>query len=130
MKGIIIAISFALGAVVSAHADTSTYHWRGKGQWTDEQLQAAARVCDQRYGIVQNGAITSANYRRCMLKQGWKYGGTARERTYIDPDTGMSCHNEGGIAICDPPRGTVKYFDPDQGLPCTRTGLVSVCSNF
>jgi hypothetical protein len=65
-----------------------------------------------------------------MLKQAWKYGNTARVRTYISPDTGMSCHTEGGIAVCDPPQGTVKYFDPDQGLWCTRTGLVSVCSNF
>jgi hypothetical protein len=130
MKRIFIATAFALGAVVSAHADTSTYYWQGKGGRTDEQLQAAARLCDQRHGVVENGAITSANYKRCMLKQGWKYGNTARVRTYISPDTGMSCHTEGGIAVCDPPQGTVKYFDPDQGLWCTRTGLVSVCSNF
>jgi hypothetical protein len=130
MKRIIIAIAFAFGAVVSAHADTSTYYRQGKGGWTDEQLRAAARLCDQRYGVVQNGAITSANYKRCMLKQGWKYGSTARVRTDINPDTGMSCHDEGGIAICDPPQGTVKYFDPDQGLWCTRTGIVSVCSSF
>jgi hypothetical protein len=130
MKRLIIAIAFALGAAVSAHADTSTYYWQGKGGRADEQLQAAARLCDQRYGVVENGAITSANYKRCMLKQGWKYGNTARVRTYISPDTGMSCHTEGGIAVCDPPQGTVKYFDPDQGLWCTRTGLVSVCSNF
>jgi hypothetical protein len=130
MKRIMIAMAFALGAAVSAHADTSTYYWQGKGGRADEQLQAAARLCDQRYGVVENSAITSANYKRCMLKQGWKYGNTARVRTYISPDTGMSCHTEGGIAVCDPPQGTVKYFDPDQGLWCTRTGLVSVCSNF
>ena len=130
MKRIFIATAFALGAVVSAHADTSTYYWQGKGGRADEQLQAAARLCDQRYGVVENGAITSANYKRCMLKQGWKYGNTARVRTYMGPDTGMSCHTEGGIAVCDPPQGTVKYFDPDQGLWCTRTELVSVCSNF
>jgi hypothetical protein len=130
MMRIILAISLALGAVVSARADTSTYYWQGKGQWSDAQLQAAAQVCDQRYGVVKNGAITSANYKRCMLRQGWKYGSTAREKTYIDRDTGMSCHDAGGVAICVPPQGTVKYFDPDQGLPCTRTGLVSVCSSF
>ena len=78
----------------------------------------------------QNGAITSANYKRCMLAQGWRYRSTARVRTYIDPDTGMNCRDEGGgAAICEPPQGTVHYFDPDQGLPCTRTGIVSVCSN-
>lgn len=48
MKRIIIATAFALGAVVSAHADTSTYYWQGKGGRPDEQLQAAARLCDQR----------------------------------------------------------------------------------
>jgi hypothetical protein len=129
MKRVIIAIALALSSAVGAQADTSTYVWQGKGRWTDAQLQAAAQVCDQRYGVVENGAITSANYKRCMFRQGWKYGGTARVRTYIYPDSGMSCHNEGGAAICDPPQGTVHYFDPDQGLPCTRTGIVSVCSN-
>jgi hypothetical protein len=126
---LLLAISLTLSAVVSAHADTSTYYWQGKGQWSDAQLQAAAQVCDRRYGVVMNGATTSAKYKRCMLQQGWKYGSTARQKTYIDPDSGMSCHDEGGMAVCVPPQGTVKYFDPDQGLPCTRTGIVSVCSN-
>jgi hypothetical protein len=81
MKRIFIATAFALGAVVSAHADTSTYYWQGKGGRADEQLQAAARLCDQRYGVVENGAITSANYKRCMLKQG--NGNTARVRIRI-----------------------------------------------
>jgi hypothetical protein len=130
MKRTILAALFALSTVAGAHADTSTYIWKGKGPWTDAQLQAAAQVCDGQYGVVMNGAITSPQYKRCMLKQGWRYQGTARVKTYIDPDSGMSCHNEGGVAICDPPQGTVHYFDPDQGLPCTRTGIVSVCSNF
>jgi hypothetical protein len=129
MKRTILAIALALNSAVGAHADTSTYVWQGKGPWTDAQLQSAAQVCDQQYGVVENGAITSANYKRCMLKQGWKYGGTARVKTFIDPDSGMSCQDEGGGAVCVPPQGTVHYFDPDQGLPCTRTGAVSVCSN-
>jgi hypothetical protein len=130
MKRIILAVALALSTVAGAHADTSTYTWLGKGPLNDAQLQAAAQVCDQQYGVVQNGAITSANYKRCMQKQGWRYRSTAREKSYIDPDSGMSCHDEGGGSVCVPPQGTVKYFDPDQGLPCTRTGLVSVCSNF
>ena len=130
MKRIILAGLFALSTVAGAHADTSTYVWQGKGQWSDGELQGAAQVCDQRYGVVENGAVTSGNYKRCMLKQGWKYQSTAREKTFIDPDSGMSCHDEGGMSVCVPPQGTVRYFDPDQGLPCTRTGIVSVCSNF
>ena len=70
MKRIILAGLFALSTVAGAHADTSTYIWQGKGQWSDAQLQAAAQVCDQRYGVVENGAVTSGNYKRCMLKQG------------------------------------------------------------
>jgi hypothetical protein len=129
MKSIVLAASIALAAIGAAHGDTSTYVWQRGGAWSDAELQAAAQTCDARYGVVMNGAITSANYKRCMLAQGWRYQSTARVRTFIDPDTGMSCHDEGGGAVCVPPQGTVHYFDPDQGLPCTRTGLVSVCSN-
>jgi hypothetical protein len=46
-----------------------------------------------------------------------------------DPDTGMSCRNFGGVAVCDPPQGTVHYRN-HEGLNCTRTGIVSVCSSF
>jgi hypothetical protein len=93
MKRIILGISLALGAVASAQADTSTYYWQGKSQWTDAQLQAAAQVCDQRYGAVENGAITSPSYKMCMLKQGWRYGHTTRQQTWIDPATGDTCHD-------------------------------------
>src|SRR5580704_2824040 len=120
MKRVIIAIALALSSAVGAQADTSTYVWQGKGQWNDAQLQAAAQVCDQRYGVVENGAVTSANYKRCMLGQGWKYGGTAREKTYTDPNTGMSCRSIGGGSVCEPPQGTVKYTNK-HGLSCTRT---------
>ena len=63
-------------------------------------MQAAAQVCDARYGVIENGAITPASYKRCMLKQNWKYQSTARVKTYIDPNSGMSCHDEGGGAVC------------------------------
>jgi hypothetical protein len=126
--GTLLALSATAAATVGARADTSTYYWQGKGQWSDAVLQAAAQVCDQRYGVVENGAVTSAGYKRCMLKQGWKYGSTARETTYIDPDTGMSCRDAGGGSICVPPQGTVKYINR-HGLSCTRTGAMSVCTN-
>ena len=78
MKRIILGISLALGAVASAQADTSTYYWQGKSRWTDAPLQAAAQVCDQRYGAVENGATTSLSYKMCMIKQGWRFGHTTR----------------------------------------------------
>jgi hypothetical protein len=125
MKKLIIVASLVLTSV-AARADTSTYYWLGKGQWQDAKLQAAARVCDQRYGAVQNGATTSANYKRCMLRQGWQYGSTARDT--IDPNSGLSCRSVGGMSVCSPPNGTVHYTN-QRGLNCTRTGIVSVCSS-
>ena len=127
MKCHIVAVALILisGA---AHADTSTYVWQGKGPWSDADLQAAARVCDGRFGVVQNGDVTSSAYKRCMLNQKWKYQSTARVRSYIDNDTGMSCHDENGWAVCEPPNGTVHYQNR-HGLNCTRTGAMSVCSN-
>jgi hypothetical protein len=38
MRRIILGVSSALGAVASAQADTSTYYWQRKGQWTDARL--------------------------------------------------------------------------------------------
>jgi hypothetical protein len=131
LKRLVLAGALVLTAF-AAHADTSTYVWLGKGQWTDAKLQAAAHVCDLRFGVVENGAITSASYKSCMLKQGWKYQSTARTapraNTYIDSDTGMSCQDVGGGSLCFPPQGTVHYQNR-HGLNCTRTGIVSVCSN-
>ena len=96
----LIAVASLL-CVSAAHADTSTYYWVGKGQWTDAQLQAAAQVCDQRFGPVMNGDVTSARYKRCMLAQGWRYQGTARVHYFIDPDTGLTCHNSSWATICE-----------------------------
>jgi hypothetical protein len=81
MKRIILAGLFALSTLAGAHADTSTYVWQGKGQWNDAELQAAAQVCDQRYGVVENGAVTSGSYTRCMLRAGIPEHG-AREDLY------------------------------------------------
>ena len=43
MKTLLIGVAM-LASVVCAQADTSTYVWLGKGQWTNETLQAAAQV--------------------------------------------------------------------------------------
>src|ERR1700722_16406091 len=96
VKRIILAVALAVSTVAGAHADTSTYVWQRKGPWNDAMLQAAAQLCDQQYGVVQNGAITSAPYKRCMLKQGWRYQSTARGKTSIDSYSGVSRDNQGG----------------------------------
>jgi hypothetical protein len=92
MKRSIIAAILLLNGALGAHADTSTYYSIG-GPRTDDALQLAGHYCDQRLGPVKNGAVTSAAYKKCMAGQGWRYGHTTREHTWIDPDTGDTCHD-------------------------------------
>jgi hypothetical protein len=35
-----------------------------------------------------------------MARHGWRYAYTRREPTWIDPDTGPSCRNEGIATVC------------------------------
>jgi hypothetical protein len=86
-------LAILLSVSVGAQADTSTYYSVGKPR-SDAALQAAARICDQRFGPVQNGEATSARYKKCMLGQGWSYSSTAREHLYPDPnDPGLACRD-------------------------------------
>jgi len=49
---------------------------------------------------------------------------------FIDPDTGMLCHDSGGASICvSPPDNMTIRYTSKHGLDCTRTGAMSVCSN-
>jgi hypothetical protein len=91
MKRITLVTALLLGSIVAAHADTSTYAPTRRGGNTD--LMSAAGYCDQRFGPVRNGEITPASYKKCMASYGWRYLSTAREHTWIDPDTGDTCHD-------------------------------------
>jgi len=96
MKRLVLVTLLLLGGGIAAHADTSTY--TSKIPRSDADLQAAGDYCDQRLGPVHNGEITPMKYRQCMLRRGWRYQGTTREHTWIDPDTGDTCHDIlGGI---------------------------------
>src|SRR5262249_23011711 len=89
---ILAAILILSSISAPARADTSTYYSVG-GPRSDASLQAAGQVCDQRYGIVRNGAETSEAYKACMLAQGWEYAFTTREE-YPDPcHPGLMCHD-------------------------------------
>jgi hypothetical protein len=91
MKRFIMVALVLLGSGIAAQADTSTY--TSKYPRSDADLQAAAQICDQRLGPVKNGENTPAPYKQCMLRQGWRYRSTARAHTWIDPDTGDTCHD-------------------------------------
>jgi hypothetical protein len=97
MKHLAIAATLLLGTAFSAHADTSIYTSRHSK--SDAELQAASQACDQQAGPDKNGAVTSAQYKRCMASFGWRYQRTIRERSaprehsWIDPETGDTCHD-------------------------------------
>jgi hypothetical protein len=91
MKRLVLVTLLLLGGGIAAQADTSTY--TSKIPRSDADLQAAGDYCDQMLGPVQNGEITPTKYKRCMLSRGWRYQSTAREKTWIDPDTGDTCHD-------------------------------------
>jgi hypothetical protein len=98
---------------------------------------ADAKSCGASGANIPRGVAT---FRRCMRRHGWvvdRYtpdpkppvGAPDDSTTYIDPDTGLSCRNYGGIAVCETHPGTVHYRN-EEGLNCTRTGIVNVCSSF
>jgi hypothetical protein len=133
---------FTVLSVIAAHAD-DTYHFKDVLRPHGHERTLTAKLADGR-ACGASGSYFSGDlqaFEKCMRAHGWvadRYtpdrkahvGGHKNPSTYIDPDTGLSCRNFGGVAICEPPRGTVRYFDPEQGLYCQRTGIVSVCSNF
>jgi hypothetical protein len=144
--------------VVSSAANAANYEYTAHYDYIrrpqlsnaqiDSQIHEDTVVCDNAVGV-QRGK-PSADYRSCMLQQGWKYSYLSRTRVqmsrapadpyfssdaklapghFIDHDNGMDCQNIGGAEVCDSPHGTVHYFDPDQDLTCTRTAVMSICSN-
>jgi hypothetical protein len=133
MERAILCTLLILGGMLNAaRADTWVFRdtLRPNGQ---ERGMAAKRADGRKCGLTRRNTFSDGDaFMQCMQTHGWARDHVIPDRSarYIDPDSGMSCQNIGGAAVCDPPRGTVKYYDPDQGLNCTRTGLVSVCSNF
>jgi hypothetical protein len=93
MKRIVIVTALILSGVLSAQADNSIYNNARKQARGDYELHLDAQYCDQRVGPDKNGSPTSAQYRRCMLGRGWRLVRTVREKTWIDPETGLTCHD-------------------------------------
>jgi len=97
VKSIILAVVLVVSAGISAHADNSVYRNVLKQPRGDTELNVDGQYCDQLLGPVKNGMSTSPQYKKCMLSRGWRYQYTTRERkapehTWIDPETGLTCH--------------------------------------
>ncbi len=128
-------------ALASSHYEM-TYHdmIRPNGHArSDATYNSALDTCYNQTGERREDKDT-ATFKACMRQQGYRWVSTRLVRdkagasapqddTYIDPDTGMSCRDVGGAAICVPPQGTVHYTNR-HGLNCTRTGIVAFCSSF
>ena len=104
------------------YTDVLKPHGHERGEAAE---QYATRICDQG----NSDLIATPAFNACMRARGWKltHYEPAQPATYIDPQTGMECHNTGLVAICDPPHGTVYYLD-EEGLSCRRSGLVEICA--
>lgn len=91
MKQLGLVVVLLLGGASAARADSDVYV--SKPPLGNADLQAAGQYCDQRLGSVKNGTVTSPQYIKCMLSCGWCFQRTIRQRTWIDPDTGDTCHD-------------------------------------
>jgi hypothetical protein len=95
MKRTILIAVLLLGATLGAHADNTVYKNLLKQPRNDDALHADGYYCDWQVGRDRNGVPTSAAYKKCMLSRGWRYQSTTRtppEKTWIDPETGLTCH--------------------------------------
>jgi hypothetical protein len=100
MKRLALVAMLLLGSALGAQADTD--HWVNTGKYPRPDPDTAARIdadyCTQMVGPDLNGRPTPLAFKRCMASHGWRYQYTTRERaprekTWIDPDTGLTCHD-------------------------------------
>jgi hypothetical protein len=99
-------------SLTATRADT--YHFKDVLRPHGHQRSLSAKFADGRScgasGSHFSGDVTG--FEQCMRAHGWvvdrytpdpkpRVGANNDSSTYIDPDTGMSCGDVGGIAICD-----------------------------
>jgi hypothetical protein len=131
-----------LAVLLSSATQADSYHFKDALRSHGHARTISAKLADANSCGASGTHISGdvAAFKRCMLAHGWvvdRYtsdrkppvGAAEDSTTYIDPDTGLSCRNFGGIAVCDTPQGTVHY-QSREGLNCTRSGIVNICSGF
>jgi len=114
----------------AASADTQVFKdaLRPDGIARSQDLKFAdGRAC----GASADNTFTDApTFQQCMRGRGWVVDHIVPDPkpTWIDPQTGLECHQSGIADVCVPPHGTVTYTNR-HGYPCKRTGAVAICSN-
>jgi hypothetical protein len=98
MRRIALAVVLLFGGAVAAQADMD--HWTSTQKQlrfdADTAVQTDADYCAQTVGPDLNGHPTPPAFKRCMASRGWRLSYTTRtkpEKTWIDPDTGLTCHD-------------------------------------
>jgi hypothetical protein len=99
MKHAVTVVLFLIGSVLNAHADNDVYNSTAKYPRSDAELHADTASCAQRFGAPDNGTETSSQFKRCMLGHGWRFSHTVRERTWIDPETGLTCRHSSFMGV-------------------------------
>jgi hypothetical protein len=101
-RTIFLAAAIFLAGALGAHADVDGWTPVTKQARTggDTAMNAASDACELQVGRNLNGVPTSPRFKRCMVQHGWRYAYTRRVPTWVDPDTGLTCHNEGIASIC------------------------------
>jgi hypothetical protein len=93
IKRAVIVAALMTGGVLNAHADNDVWNNTAKYPRNDAELHAASADCAERFGAPDNGAETPRQHKRCMLGHGWRFSHTVRERTWIDPESGLTCRH-------------------------------------
>ena len=93
MKRIVLAAALLMAAGAAAHAYTDHFTNLLKQPRGDDVLNADAASCREKTGQQNfNGSPMLSSYTRCMRGRGWRFDYTKVEKTWIDPDTGDTCH--------------------------------------
>jgi hypothetical protein len=91
MKRIALMAILLLSGTLNAAADNNVWTNLRKQPRSDDLLHADISACEQSAGDDLNGAPTSSALKRCMRAHGWRFDRTEREKTWVDPDTGLTC---------------------------------------
>jgi hypothetical protein len=130
MKRLILGTLILVGMLSAESADTDVFRDTLRPGGHDRSM-AAKLAGGRKCGVTRQHTFTdSLAFQACMQSHGWVLDHVIQDRSarFIDPDTGLSCYDQGGASICEPPQGTVKYTNR-HGLNCTRAGAMSICSN-
>jgi hypothetical protein len=99
MKSWILPIGLGLLAAAACSytsvytARNSAYHSVG-GALSGDDFATARHSCDDRLGDVKHGYEPSADYKQCMMAQGWQHDCTIPPDAYPDPhNVCRACRN-------------------------------------